>query len=241
MQRLIFKKVSPSDIGLLKKVYQLRLQVYARECGFISERDYPAGIEFDAYDAHSIHFAVLNCRKEVVGTTRMILNQKGSLPISQFSSSIIFNEKDLAQSHFAEISRLVFRKDCRRQMFSQMREILDEQKKKTFWNQNPFGFLQHTKSVAVSLCRELYNESVNKGITHWVCLMEKHLAVLLRMYGFPFECMGDVVDYFGPVYPFVGKVTDMENVLFDQSHVLENILPEFPTKLDPSLVTGIVV
>ncbi|HBR15635.1 MAG TPA: hypothetical protein DD723_08905 [Candidatus Omnitrophica bacterium] len=209
MENFIFKKVNPEETELLKQIYRLRLEVYGRECGFIKEEDYPEGLETDEYDEQSVHFAALGPGQEVIGTMRMILPGRLKLPIERHCPEIKVANEEVSGVHVAEISRLVISKRLRRRKNDGLfyepqvedKRVVDEEGRE---------FLRRTKPMAFGLYRELYQESKRKGITHWYALMEKGLCLLLRIHGFAFVCIGPEVDVYGAVYPYLGKISQIE-------------------------------
>jgi len=208
-QPFTFRKVDPRDLELMTDIFRLRFEVYGEECGFIRKEDYPNGLESDEYDTQAIHFAALNNFGEVVGTLRLILPGQRVLPIEKYCPSIRVDNKFLPQLSFAEISRLVISKRIRRRKGDDLfyaPQIEDER----VANSAGEVFLRRSKPMAFGLYRELYRESKRIGVTHWYSLMEKSLWLLLRIHGFTFECVGDEVDVFGPVKPYLGKVSVIE-------------------------------
>lgn len=113
-----FKKYSivlVKDDRMMKKLYKLRYDIYCEDVHLLKKENYPEKIEKDEYDDHSIHFAVLNREKEVVGTIRLIKNSELNLPtIDEFDLHKTFNE--IPRNGIVEISRFMVRKDFRKTM-----------------------------------------------------------------------------------------------------------------------------
>ncbi len=193
-------------------IFHLRYQVYAHECGFINPADYVDQREVDKYDAQSVHFAAINQDDDVVGTMRIILPGEYPLPIQTHCPDIQIDQdprEQLPQIQFGEISRLVISKHLRRRKNDgQYYEPQIEDKEVE--NASGEKFLRRSKPMAFGLYREMYQESKRLGITHWYTLMEKSLWLLLRIHGFTFECIGETVDVYGPVNPYIGKVESIE-------------------------------
>lgn len=214
MEKFYFRKVELHEKEWMEKIYQLRFQVYCHECHFLNAHDYPSGLEIDGYDQQSIHFAAVNEDGDVVGTMRMILPGKEIFPIEKHCPNIVI-QKDAFPGiiNFAEISRLVITKNMRRRKNDGMYyEPEIDDRKVTDDNHNEF--LRRAKPMAFGLYRELYQESKRSGITHWYSLMEKSLWLLLRMHGFKFIPIGEEVDVYGPVRPYLGKVPEIEEEVF---------------------------
>ena len=214
MEPFTFKKINFDDNVLMEKIYRLRFQVYCLECGFIKAQDYPDGIEMDEYDPQSVHFAAFDQNGEVVGTMRLILPGPCPLPIQCHCPGLDI-PGDLTSSNnggCAEISRLVISKQLRRRRDDGMyyepqvddRKVVDSIKNE---------FFRRAKPMAFGLYREMYHESKCRGISRWYALMEKSLWLLLRIHGFHFDCIGEQVDVYGPVNPYVGFLPVIETDL----------------------------
>jgi len=67
--------------------------------------------------------------------------------------------------------------------------------------------------VTFGLYREMYQESKRLGITHWIALMEKSLWRLLSSHGFVFNQIGEEVDCYGPVFPYLADIAKIEQEL----------------------------
>ena len=70
---------------VLRDVYSLRYQVYINEWEFENPDDHPVGLEYDDYDAHSVHFyARSRLQNKVIGTVRTILHSDLGFPIERY-------------------------------------------------------------------------------------------------------------------------------------------------------------
>lgn len=222
MQTFTFKKADPSDKALMDQIFQLRYQVYAHECGFIDPDEYREKREVDKYDAQSTHFVALNQENCAVGTLRLILPGEYPLPVYTHCPQINVDQdsrEQLPQIRFSEISRLVITKNLRRRRNDGDYYEPQVEDKKVEADDGR-EFLRRSRPMAFGLYRELYQESKRLGITHWYSLMEKSLWLLLRIHGFTFECVGDTIDIYGPVNPYIGKVEHIE-------HNLQKKFPQF--------------
>jgi N-acyl amino acid synthase of PEP-CTERM/exosortase system len=204
-----FTKVERSNKALMEQVFRLRYQVYCLECNFLKPEDYPDGIEMDEYDDQSVHFAAMNEDGQVIGTMRLILQGKHIFPVEHHCPGIVIDKTGLPQVSYAEISRLVISKKLRRRKNDELyyEPQIEDVKVTTAEN---IQFLRRAKPMAFGLYREAYQESKRIGITHWYSLMEKSLWLLLRIHGFVFEPIGEEVDVYGPVRPYIGKITQIE-------------------------------
>lgn len=216
MKNFTYKKIDITDTALMTKIYQLRYQVYAIECGFINANDYPDNIEKDYYDPQSTHFAAIDEEGEVIGTLRLILPGPHKLPIEHHCPQINVDQETIPSLHFAEISRLVITRHMRRRRND---GLYYEPQVKDIHGTTPDGveYLRRAKPMAFGLYREMYKETKRLGITHWYTLMEKSLWLLLRIHGFTFHKIGEQVDIYGPVNPYLGKVENIEQEVVKKS------------------------
>ncbi len=188
----------------MEQIYRLRFEVYCRECGFIKEKDYPEGKEKDQYDAQSRHFVAINFYGEVIGTLRMIFPGPLELPIQKYCPDVHFENGIL----YTEISRFIISRRLRRRANDRLYyEPQVEDKKMSSGNND---FLRRALPMAFGLYKKMYQESKRCGITHWYTLMEKELWLLLRIHGFKFASIGQEVDVYGPVRPYLGNVLEIE-------------------------------
>lgn len=217
MKTIKFKKVSADDKGLLEQIYRLRLQVYGRECGFIDEKDYPLGLETDEYDKQSIHFAAINSFGEVIGSMRLILADKHIFPFQKHCRYVQLPSGHVPKD-IGEISRFVISKELRKRKIFSFRCWPGHTFQKR-QGHSPRGFLNHARLVAMGLCGEVVKESRERGITHVYALMEKGLYTLIRYYGFNPQCLGEDVDVYGPVRPYVIPVEDSRHSVNHYYHL----------------------
>lgn len=101
------------DDDVKKDTFRMRYEVYAEEFGFERKEDHPGGLETDAYEEESIHFACLNEDDSVVGTIRLVLSSDKGFPIEHATKITFIGDKP-QKNKIAEISRLTVTKDLRR-------------------------------------------------------------------------------------------------------------------------------
>lgn len=198
-QGFLFRKVDPQEKHLMEAIYRLRFKVYAKQRKLIREEDYPSGLESDEYDSHSIHFVALNFEDTVVATARMILTDEKPSPLLK-SFPYIIHQHNIAPGAITEISRFLICKKLSKPPPLNNRMTRYQQ----------FPTLSCRAIIVYGLCREIFQESRRRGITHWGALMEKSLMGLLRIYGFRMKCVGEDIDLFGPVRPYLGSLEDSE-------------------------------
>jgi len=202
----LFQRVDPSEEQMMETIYRLRFDVYARQCRFIREEDYPLELESDEYDAHSSHFVAIH-DDVVIATARMILTDEKSSPFLKYFPHVPIQHNFLP-GFVTEISRLIISK--------KLRNSRNFSNRLTQFHQ-PSG-LSCYATIVCGLCLEIYKEIKRRGITHWCALMEKSLSGLLRIYGFRMQCVGHDVNVFGLVRPYIGNVAEMEGVLYKPSY-----------------------
>jgi len=209
MQIFTFKKVDSPR--LLQESFKVRYQVYCKERNFISEEDCPQRSERDKFDDHSLHFVALDSQESVVGTVRLILPTSLAFPIEQFCPHVKFRDLDIDRDKAAEVSRLVISKILRRRVGSELRYvagITNGQLK----SGNNRELSKHIMPMAFGLYRELYQESIRNGIRYWFALMEKKLWLLSKMHGIIFKPIGEKVNCFGLVQPYVADLFQIKRI-----------------------------
>lgn len=202
MHRITFKNIEHHETELLNQVYRLRLQVYGHECKFVSVNDYPDGLEFDEYDLQSLHFVALTPDQQVVAYLRLIFDGKLAFPFKMHCPGFFANDDKTSS---VEISR-----------FLMNRPLLRKYRHENLVQGEEMGsFLESQKMIYYGLYQLAYREAIRRGITRCCALMETGLWSLLRMCGIPFECVGEEVDVYGPVKPYVANIQDVNRFLCD--------------------------
>lgn len=206
----MFRQVDCSE--LLDEVFRLRYQVYCKECSFLDENNYPQGIEKDEYDQFSLHF-VAQDTEGVIGTSRLILDSLRGFPLEHHCNNNLSIDKSLiSRKQTAEISRLVISREYRRRRGDGLYYNPEFENGTTRQDH-----LHRMKSMALGMYKEMYQESKRRGITHWYALMEKTLYLLLKLHNFSFEPIGEEINVYGPVKPYLGDIKKMEKEVFEKS------------------------
>lgn len=214
MRNLIYKKVDPADSVLMEKIHRLRYDVYVRECGFIQSECCPGRLEIDEYDDQAIHFAAIKPNEEVLGTVRLILPGQKILPLGMHCPHLI--PDDAQHRPAAEISRLIIAKRLRdgKNVTKQCGFRANNRRRLPIEDESSQCI---ARCITIGLCALLFEESTQRGISRWYALMERPLWMLLRLYGFPFRCLGQAVDVFGPVHPYMADLSTIEQSIFNFS------------------------
>ena len=221
---------------LLKETYRLRYQVYCHEAEFLDDSEYPDEIESDIYDKHSVHFAALDHEKKIVGTLRLILHSGLGFPLEIHCPNHDRSKINFPPSQLGEISRLAVSKDWRRRKNDGVYGM-------TSYHSTPENEIpEHLKPqrkrpvIVFGLYKLLYLESKRRGITHWYAAMEQKLNATLKKFSFDFKAIGPVHDYYGPVIPFLGIISEIEKRLYaEKSEVFHLMIHGLESRLMPKL------
>jgi len=211
-----FKKVDRQDVELMEKVYRIRYQVYCLESGFLNPSDYPDEMESDEYDPYSIHFIAIHGQNPI-GTVRLIKKSDLSFPLEDHCN-IKATNCAIVRSKLVEISRLAISKTFRKRTEDGLYGI------ESYLTVAEGGILplsptpeeaaKHSRrrrpEIVLGLYRQMFQESKRLGINFWYAAMEKKLERLLKKFQFAFDQIGEPVDYYGPVIPYLGKLDKIE-------------------------------
>lgn len=211
--KLVFRRADlPDD---LKAVYHLRYEVYCNESHFLDPKQYPDGIETDKYDPHSIHFAASD-QYGMIGTMRLILDSSYGFPFEEHCrGKLHIDINSIPRKHAAEISRFAISKRFRRRVTDGLNYSPDFDDNVT--KDDLENVTKRVRPMAFGLYREMYQESKRRGITHWFALMEKPLCFLLKVHGFVFRPIGEEVDVYGKVTPYLAEVKEVEEAIYQKS------------------------
>jgi N-acyl amino acid synthase of PEP-CTERM/exosortase system len=227
-----FSKANTSEH--LDEIFRLRYKVYCHECKFLDPQKYPQEKEEDKYDPNSVHFFASD-DIGIIGTARIILNSKEGFPLESHCKNKLAIKKELLPDpkSTAEISRLVISKEYRRRQedgsyyspdYNDVAQTNNEQEQ-----------LKRLKPMAFGLYRELYQECKRRNISHLYALMEKSLFFLLYLHGFAFKPIGEEIDVYGPVKPYLGSVEEIEKNIHHKypnlfNYLIDGLEPEFRPK-----------
>jgi len=168
--------------NFLDAIHRLRYQVYCLERQFLDLTAHPEGRERDEFDAHAIHFAATDGDGEVVATARLVLESPLGFPLERRAVALAPEYKNLPRARTGEISRLIVAP----------------------------GHRATEAQLLFGLLKELFEESRRLHLHGLLATMEHGLWRLLRRLRFPFQPIGEAMDYFGPVTPYWAAVDDLE-------------------------------
>jgi len=212
------------DHNLLQETFKLRYRIYCCETEFLDDSEFPDEIEKDIYDDNSIHFAALDKNNHVVGTLRMILDSKYGFPLEEHCPNYDKSKIYFPKSQLAEISRLAVDKASRRRKNDGLYGMTSYHSSPG--NEIPSHIKQKRKKpiIVFGLYKLLYFESKRRGITHWYAAMEQKLNHTLSRFNFQFETIGPEHDYYGPVTPFLGTISKIEEHLYSKKPLVAHLM-----------------
>jgi len=216
-----FNFVQADSEDLKKAIYRLRYKVYVEEFGFEKAEDHPDGYETDEYDPHSIHFAALDEKQEVIGTVRMIFSSEKGFPIDHAAKISFIGEMPIPDK-IVEMSRLAVSKNFRRRLedgFCGVESCLTKSTGGTLPENTPLAQEHERRKrpvIILGLYRLVYQKTKRMGITHWYVLTEKVLWYALKRFGLLFYQVGDPVNYHGKRIPYLGILKDMDTYLMQE-------------------------
>ncbi len=239
MQYDKFKFGIVDDEDIKTDTFRMRYEVYADEFGFEKKEDHPHGLETDAYENDSIHFACLNQNDSVVATIRLVLDSDKGFPIEHAVETKFIGEIP-DRSNIAEISRLTVSKDLRRRKEDGIHGV------ESYITEKEGGILpddgpipeemmgRKNPIIVLGLYQVMYHETKRRGITHWYMITEEKLFYTLKKYGFLFHQIGEPVWYHGWRLPYLGIVEEIEKGLFKSSpEMFEVMLTGLEKKYQP--------
>jgi len=220
------------DMDDLKKLYQLRYDVYCVQKGFLKQTDYPDRCETDIFDRHSLHFGAFDDLGNALGTLRLVRNSPNGFPMLDHCD---IDVPDYILDKTGEISRLAVSNIIRKRkgdgeygMAADGGAVDSAPVKRIEHNRR-----RHRPDIVVGLYKSLYQESRRCGITHWIAAMEPGLLKLLNRFYFSFESIGPEVDYYGPVRPYMVSLESIEDQVYEKS---KPFYAAFVKGLPPELV-----
>lgn len=195
------------DADLMRRIYQLRYQVYCQERGFLPAADYPDGLESDPYDAHAAHFGAFNLKNELVGYVRLVRpNGLKTFPFQSHCPNLLDGVTLPPPQEAGEVSRLMVHPNYRRRRGDTLAGVTVE---------NDRGVAEHemrsqSPQILLSLYRQIYAFSRTEGVRYWYAAMERYLAQALTQLDFGFRQIGGQTDYYGPVAPYLADLIETE-------------------------------
>lgn len=218
----------------LREVFRLRYRIYCLERRFENPADHPNGQETDRFDRRSLHSLLVYQRTgAMTGTVRLVLPEPGgaadhiprspgtvrlimpidgadpALPIQEVCSDLAAWPQDLLPAATTgEISRFAVSKDFRKRIGESQLAIADAHVSERR-AEMAGGASQVMAHITLGLMRGILKMSIDRGITHWVAVMEPSLLRLLGRLGIHFTAIGSEVDHHGRRQPCYAAAVDL--------------------------------
>lgn len=210
-----FAQVAAGD-GLWDEITRLRYDVYCLECKYLDASAHPSGRETDEFDPHSIHFAATNERKEMVSTLRLVFDSPLGFPLECHAGTLSQEFRRLPRNKTAEISRLILAKSYRRRVNDGLygQELGDPEKDAAAQAEAKYRRSQYPL-ILFGLFKEMYVESLNRGLEYWLAAMEPGLQSMLSKFGLGLKQMGDPMSYYGEVIPYYASIEELTRFVME--------------------------
>ncbi len=180
---------------LIEKIYRLRYEVYVEELKFISPHKCKKAKEIDKFDLTAMHIGAIDETGEICGSVRLVPDSEFGFPLEEHCYyPLIENYIGLNRKRIVEISRLVISKKYRLN------------------NTNNFSHRRLTP-LLFEMYSVAYRESLRLGIAHWIAAMEESLFKLVGSQGFMFRQIGEPIEYFGKVVPYLGDLETIADIV----------------------------
>ncbi|OGK79417.1 MAG: hypothetical protein A2X53_16690 [Candidatus Rokubacteria bacterium GWA2_70_23] len=202
--------------GLWDGITHLRYDVYCLECKYLDAAQHPTGRETDEFDPHSIHFASTNERKEMVSTLRLVLDSPLGFPLEHHAGTLSGEFRGLPRDKTAEISRLILAKSYRRRANDGLygEELGDPEKEAAARAEASYKRSQYPL-ILFGLFKEMYMESLSRGLEYWLAAMEPGLQKMLSKFGLGLKQMGDPMRYYGEVIPYYASIEELTRFVME--------------------------
>jgi N-acyl amino acid synthase of PEP-CTERM/exosortase system len=225
--RAAFRPVTLESQDLIEMSYRLRYQTYCLERLLLSADDYADELEFDAYDPVSVHVGVVNDRDHLVGSARLVRRTSAGLPLFRYCT-LFPGETTVADPDnvVVELSRVCIDRHQSRLSAGAEARIAAPTVADT-----P-GHAASAYDPFATLIKATYQATKRMAGTHWIVAIERSLRRRIGRYGLPFRLAGPLVDYHGPVEPYVLSLAELDQVILGGrfsllNDCLEGLEPEF--------------
>lgn len=196
----------------LECAYRLRYDVYCIDQAYLDSSRYPQQRETDIYDDQSTHFFAHNLSQELVGYVRLVhFDPQRRFPWQLHCRELLPGVSLPDGERCAEVSRLMVRRDYRRRKTDLVAGVDTAADDREAEGQDERR--SRSPQIMLSLYRLMYQHCRPAGIRYWYAAMERPLARVLQSMGFTFNRIGDEVDYFGPVAPYLADIEQLEVAL----------------------------
>lgn len=228
-----FEVVPAFNQALRENVFRIRYNVYAEELGWEARENFPAGMEKDSYDPHSLH-CLLRHRpsNEFIGCVRLVLSNPDDasslFPIEESFGTNFVEEhlklKPYKRIDLGEISRIAVLSSFRHRQGEKNiphTEIDDPRAKREERRRFPH--------IALGLYLAAGAMGIAQGKSCVFAMMEPKLARRLRIFGIKFEQLAEPIDHRGLRAPFMVSRENFTGGLAPQMGALLNHISEAVT------------
>lgn len=206
--------------------YQLRYQVYCVERGYEPCERFKSKAEQDSYDARSIHMLTRHrASGNVLGVTRLVPDERESrhaLPIEAHQIPGVNNYLDrLRRSgmiRLAEVSRLAVTRD----IGSRCRTVVEGA------DVAAITPTIHSQHVSMGLLAQLFRQTLEAGITHWVALADANLLRCYGRLGIQAHKIGPEVNFRGTRQPMLANTLEVWREVQRRCPTLATLVRELP-------------
>jgi N-acyl amino acid synthase of PEP-CTERM/exosortase system len=200
--------------GLLEQSYRLRYRVYCLERRFLPADRYPAGLESDRFDDHSLHVGAVNHSGELVGTARAVKVTDRGLPVFDYCTPFAHEtEFHRANTRLVEVGRLAVDRRYLRRWRDTLSGMGITSRPDTAGELRAGERRRVGTDALMTVLQALFQETRRIGATHWLAAMEEPLRSRLAGQGLPFRAFGPACDYYGPVVPYQMALREFETVI----------------------------
>lgn len=227
-----FEIVPAISEELKREVYKLRYQVFCRQTVTFNAENYPNGIEYDEFDANSLHYLIRHRASELyVATTRLILpdinNIDKPFPL-QIHCTIdnyeLLNKID--RSSLGEASRFCISKEFKKRR-NEPRSLAGIGSGNLDGNEL---FTAAERRVLPHLCFALISCLIRacyeNNIAYFFAALEPAFFRFLASSGINFTKIGPLVDYYGARWACIIKVSDLLDGVLERDKSLWDMLTE---------------
>lgn len=203
--------VVTADEEMRERIFRMRYQVYCVEHPFENPDENPGEREMDAFDAHSVHAALIhNLSGELAGSVRLILPEatKPNLGLPALEICEELRRAFSAQGQMgrvAEISRYAISKQFRRRRFEDLHAdvglLAGAEARRDERRIMPF--------LTLGLIRATYDLSREHGVEHLLAVMDPLLLRLTARMGLNFMTYGPMVEHHGLRQPCAASIAEL--------------------------------
>jgi len=172
-----FRCVEVTDEEMLKKVFAFRYKVLLDIFPeYIKAGNFKDELEYDKYDAYSLHFVALDKQDNICGNIRLVYNSPIGYPTENHAN---FDKSQFQRDKLGELSKIFIDAKCRN--------------------------MKTSKAIINSFKEPVYKKLKEFGIEYTYGSLEENFLRLLKIYGLDYHPVGSLqkVELFGERYPCI--------------------------------------